>query len=209
MKKRFICLVTVGALLASCASTGPRAKRKAGIGAIMGGLAGGVTAVLQGRPPEEVAAAIVVGGAAGAVVGFTIGTVQDRRLASRDQAVEKYAYDPGQGPLLRVEEIAMDPPAVSPGAKARVRVVYTVLSPGEGDEISVSYANALFHDGNALMDLGAQEASVSQGGGTIEAVFPFSVPKNAPDGTYEFRSDVSISGAQLTDTGSSRFYVQT
>jgi len=210
MTKRLICGLTIVLVLASCASApGPRAKKKAGIGAIAGGLAGGLTAVLKGKRPDEVLVATIAGGVAGAVVGFAVGTVQDRRLASRDQAMLKYAYDPGGGALLKVEKVTLEPPSITPGSEARVRVVYTVLSPSDSEDISVAYSNSLYHDGRSLRNLGSEMTSVSRGGGTIEAVFPFTVPKDAPEGTYEFRSDLQVESESLTDSGVGRFFIQT
>jgi hypothetical protein len=209
--KRLIGFTVVCALLMSCATTGTpggsRAKKKAGVGAFLGGLAGAATAILQGKGDDEVLAAAAAGAVAGAVAGYAIGRAQDRRLAGRDDAVKRYAYDPRRGPLLTLEAVELSPTTIPPGSTAQIKMVYTVLSPGEYDTIPVAYASSLFQGGEQILDLGQQSTTVSDGGGTIEVTMPFIVPPEAPGGTYELRADIALTGSQLSDSATQSFYI--
>jgi len=206
--KRLICLTVACVLLVSCATTvGPRAKKKAGVGAFMGGLAGAATAILQGRGNDEVLAAAAAGAVAGAVVGYAIGNAQDQRLASRDDAAKRYAYDPNRGPMLSLENVQLSPPIIRPGSTAQIKMVYTVISPGELDSIPVAYSSSVYQDGERVIDLGQQNATVVDGGGTIEVTMPFMVPPKAAAGTYEFHAGVALAESGISDTAMQSFYI--
>lgn len=209
--KRLICLILAGVLLAACTTTGStggtRAKKKAGVGALLGGLAGAGAAILQGKEGDEVLAAAAAGAVAGAVTGYAIGRAQDRRLASRDDAVRRYAYDPSRGPLLDLETMELSPSTIPPGSTAQIKLVYTVLSPGDFDSIPVAYATSLYHGGERIVDLGARSTTVADGGGTIEVTLPFTVPSEAPGGTYELQTDVALSESRISDSATQSFYI--
>lgn len=209
--KRTICVLLACFVLAACSSTGTagssRAKRKAGVGAFLGGLAGATTAILRGEDRDDVLAAAAAGAVAGAVAGYAIGRAQDRRLASRDEAVRRYAYDPSRGPLLTLEDVALSPSTIPPGSTAQIKLIYTVLSPGEFETIPVAYASSLYQGGEQILDLGQQSATVSDGGGRIEVTMPFIVPPEAPGGTYELRADVAVPGNQLSDSATRTFFI--
>lgn len=209
--KRLLCTILAGILLASCTSTGnpkaTRARTKAAAGAVLGGIGGAAVAIVQGKKREDVLAAAAAGAVAGAVIGYSIGRAQDRRLASRDDAVREYGYDARRGYLLDLQEIELSPGTIPPGSTAQIRLVYTVLSPKELESIGVAYSTSLYHGDELVLDLGRQASSVTDGGGRMEVTFPFSVPAEAPGGTYELRTAVSLTEGALSETAARSFYI--
>ena len=114
---------------------------------------------------------------------------------------------PAGGPLLSLENIELSPPRIPPGSTAQIKLVYTVLSPGEYDSIPVAYASSLYQDGEQVIDLGEQSATVADGGGTIEVTMPFMVPPKATAGTYELHTGVALGRSQLSDSATQSFYI--
>ncbi len=80
-----ICLVIVGMLMSGCATTSTKTREGAGIGAILGGVAG---AVIDKDNPWRGG---IVGAAAGALIGGAIGSMRDQaaqEAAEEDRTVQ-------------------------------------------------------------------------------------------------------------------------
>lgn len=208
MARKAIAGFVLMALLVGCASTGSQAGKTSGLGALLGALAGAAAAIATGQSGDQIAKYAAAGAVAGAVVGYAIGKSQDNKLASRESAAQKYAYASNQGNLLKVESVAVEPATLSAGGQGQVKIVYTVLTPGEWDTVNVNYARALYYGADEVQSLGSESSVVDNGGGTIEVTCPLTLPSNAPAGTYTFQATVSLPGASLSETESATFYVQ-
>lgn len=100
MRKNLIlvCVVMVALLVSGCASMSPRTKTGAGIGGILGGVAG---AAIDDNPWRGG----IIGAAAGAIIGGTIGHMTDEatyEAAEKDKAVQySRTVDDGSREMVR------------------------------------------------------------------------------------------------------------
>lgn len=209
MKKAFALMLVGAIVLSGCASTGTTTSSKQGAkkGAIIGGLLGAARAIVLGGDTEDILTQAAVGAAAGAAVGYAIGKAKERRMASRDEAAAKYAYHSNQGDFLAIESFTVEPASLSPGTEAQVTVVYTVLTPSPTSSVELAHSNKLFYDDEEVMDFGTEPLAVDQGGGTMEAVYPISIPADAPAGTYSLASSLSVPGTSASDSQSANIHV--
>src|SRR5436309_3251317 len=82
-----------------------RARKSAVAGAILGGLLGAASGIIQGKQGDEVIERAIAGAAIGAVAGFSVGKHQDQIYAGRDLAIRYAGYDTSQGYIARVEKV--------------------------------------------------------------------------------------------------------
>ncbi len=211
MRKALVVLAMCSVLFVGCATTGvgsqDRAKRKAGVGALFGAIAGAAASILTGGNAQQTLKYAAAGAAIGAVTGYAIGKRQDKLLQNRDEAAARYRYSGDDGVLLNVESANMDPDALSPGQTGQVIVVYTILAPSESQTENVTYKNTLYYKGGPVQDYGEEEANVSDGGGTLQIQFPLTLPSNCPAGTYSMRTQVTVNGVNKSDIAETTFYV--
>ncbi len=203
MTKQGIVLLLISALLITgCATTGTtsagepptaprnvkewlnqksRPKKGAIVGALIGAVAGAAVAGIRG---ENVLVGAVAGGAAGALVGFLVGKSQDKKYASRDEAVRVAHYDTSQGYVVRVEEVRFDPVRPRPGQNANLYVRYLVIGPDPNENIKVRMFRGLKYGEEYVVGAGPNEFTVTNGGGIVESTIPVTIPAKAPQGTY-------------------------
>jgi hypothetical protein len=210
MRKKAVSILLVAALATSgCATlnTGSEASQGAKKGGLFGALVGAATGLITGGGWDGALKGAAVGAAIGATLGYAAGKSKDRELADRRAAMTKYAYSPTQGPLLRVESVTVAPGTVAAGGSVEVTVVYTAISPGTYDTLSLSLGRELQYSGSSVATFDNDTLTVPNGGGTHEVTFPVQLPANAPTGTYAVRSSVALSNTVLVETGSQTFYI--
>jgi hypothetical protein len=159
----------------------PRATRSAILGAISGAVLGALTARLRGGSLGKGAA---IGAAAGGVTGFLVGRSRDALAANREQAIQRAAYDPSQGYVLRLEEVKAEPSSVAPGGTATLSVRYLVIGPNPDEKITVHCFRGLKYQDDYMTGDGPAAFVVSNGGGIVVSSSPITLPKNAPPGSY-------------------------
>lgn len=214
-RKSIAVLLVITFISVGCATTSTdptnnnqnRAKKGAKFGAIFGALAGAALGVATGQDTEGIIRRATVGAAAGAAIGYGVGKAKDKKLASRDEAAQRYAYHSSQGDFLKMDSVRVSPARVAPGSEVAVTITYTVLVPKVSTDVAVVYQNALFYGSDQVLDFGSDKKVVTDGGGTVEVTYPVTIPKKASAGTYAFRSSVGISGTQTKDAGSTNLYV--
>lgn len=164
-----------GALLWGCSTTqGVGAVGGAATGALIGGLASGN------------ATGALIGAAAGAAAGWGAAAlyehhVDQSRTSSED--AEIYGYTPGVGPVVKIREATAQPQHAKPGETIQISSDYTVNASGP-EPVMVSESWRLEKDGNVLHEFPVQRESRQAGGWISES--SFTVPEDAPTGTYIF-----------------------
>jgi hypothetical protein len=161
-----------------------RAKKKAIVGALVGAVLGAATATITGASGDEVLRRALEGGVIGAVAGFAIGRRQDQIFAHRDDAIRRSGYQPSQGYVAAVEEVAFNPSQPKPGQTATLYVRYLVLGPNPNEPIKVTMFRGLKYGDNYIFGAGPNEFVVPNGGGVVESTMQVTLPKKAPEGTY-------------------------
>jgi hypothetical protein len=140
-----------------------------------------------------------VGAAAGAAAGYVYGTIEAKKMRSRDQAVAKIGYKPEQGTLVQIESVAAAPDAFAKGKEAAFETVYTVLTPNEKETIKVcmgfGVVLAALDEGNDSYKPGQlQEFQIENGGGTFKVNVPLKDTKEYEPQSYKFIVGVEAVG---------------
>lgn len=165
-----------------------RAKRKAIVGAVIGGLLGAANAHLTGAHSDDVWKHALAGAVAGAMTGFAIGRHEDQIFAGRDYAIRQAGYDNSQGYVARVEEVVFDPPSPKPGQSARLYVRYIVVGPDPNETLKIRMFRGLKYGEDYIFGAGPNEYTIPKGGAVVESTMEVTLPKKAPDGTYSIEA---------------------
>ncbi len=147
----------------------------AGAGAVLGNIIGGNT-------KGTVAGAIV-----GGIVGAVAGNYYDKKVASKEQAAQKYAGAPGTDKLV-IENAALDPQTAAPGSTVESSVQYTTLAANSNDAVSITETRTLVGDKES-MQLAKRDVVRPQG--THNSAMKFTLPKDVNSGDYTLVTTVS------------------
>lgn len=183
--KRLTCIAVACAVLVQlpgCATKDDGSASRTGQGAMTGALVGGLLGALAGGDRKSVLA----GAVAGAAVGAIIGNYQDRQIASRAEAAQRYALS--QQPRLEVESSTNRPDRVSPGTAVESQVGYTVLAPGSMADVKVTESRTLVR-GSESFPLSSREVVRPQG--THLSTLKFTLPKDLAAGDYTLVTTVT------------------
>lgn len=164
-----------GALLLGCTTTqGVGALGGAATGALIGGLASGN------------ATGALIGAAAGAAAGWGAAALYEHHVnqsRTPTEDAEIYGYTPGVGPVVRIREANAAPQHAKPGETIQIRSDYSVNT-SSPEPVMISESWRLEKDGNVLHEFPVNRESRQAGGWISES--SFSVPEDAPLGTYIF-----------------------
>lgn len=168
--------------LGGCATT--RAGKGGTFGAIIGAVLGAGVAVATGHS-DDAAKYALVGGAAGAAVGYSIGKARDKKLADRDAAVARAAYRPEEGFRLDIVSVEAVPQRVSPGNTSQVIVTWMAISPRLSEQVQVR-ADFTFRLAGGQEGKASSEdlLPLENGGGIVETTIDLPIPPSAPAGSY-------------------------
>ena len=181
------CLATLQ--LPGCATNQDGSSSRTGQGAAAGALIGGLIGALAGGDRKSVVTGALVGAAAGAVIG----NYQDRQIASRAEAAKRYALE--SQPRLEVESNVNNPQRVSPGSPVESQVGYTVLMPGNTQDVKVTESRTLVRGGESFP---LSKRDVVRPQGTHMSTLKFTLPKDLPPGDYTLVT--TIASGPLTRT---------
>lgn len=187
--KSLVSLMVLLILNAGCSSIPQEhrgAAKGAGIGAATGAVAG---AVLAGDKTEGA----LLGGLAGALIGGAVGHYTVDKEKNAEETAQDYNYRPSEGTRVRIEETSVDPEVVRAGDKVEIESKYAVLSPNSDEQVKVSEAFEIRHNGELV---GNPQATVSHDPGTYNASVPLFLPENAKSGTYEVVTTISAAGTR-------------
>src|SRR5262245_55068660 len=110
-----ICLTLIVGCIAGCANFGattreqPRAATDTAVGADGGTPAGGLL--------SQDATGAAVGSLGGGLAGGLIGKATDMQREDLAYTASVYKYDSTQGTVVRIQDAAVEPPAVEPGGQ--------------------------------------------------------------------------------------------
>jgi len=183
--------------------TANRSRKGAVTGAIVGGVLGGLRAKLLG---QNVARGVAAGAAVGGVAGYLIGRHKDVVQYSRDEAVRAVNYQPGDGYVIRVQEIRFDPQTVQPGQKATLHIRYLVIGPDPKETLEIHCYRGIKYQGSYLTGEDAT-IKVPHGGGIVDATAEFELPSNAPNGTYSAEAQLEDTQGRANQSQSSPLYI--
>jgi len=179
--KKFITILTVFLLsifqLNGCASVKSQLDfhTKEDKGIFGGGLSG---VVIGGIASGNVFGALL-GGMVGTALGAFIGQYLDKKVASREDALLKYALR-DDGKKLFVENSTTVPATAATGSAVNVGVQYTVLAPAYIKQIKITETRMLFNEKEGWMKLAERQVARTQG--TYSSVFSFTLPKRISKG---------------------------
>lgn len=175
--------------LPGCATSPDGSQSRTSQGAVAGALIGGLVGAIAGGDRRGVVTGALVGAAAGALIG----NYQDRQVASRAEAAQRYALN--SQPRLEVESSVNQPQRVGPGAAVESQVGYTVLTPGSAQDVKVTESRTLVR-GAESFPLSQREVVRPQG--THVSTLKFTLPKDLPAGDYMLVT--TIASGPLTRT---------
>jgi mannitol-specific phosphotransferase system IIBC component len=183
----FVIFSFLGLQLIGCASMSGTEK-----GAVAGASAGGILGAILGDTKGA-----VIGAFAGAIIGAVIGNYYDKQTASRAEAAKKYEYKDKEK-KLEIEDAAVKPQDITPGAKVETTVLYSVLTPDAGQNVKITETRTLI-SGQERMELAKREVIRPQG--THLSTMKFTLPKDIEKGDYTLI--ITISDGKQTKTAKS------
>jgi len=185
---RTISIILILALAVPMGTTGCETVREHEETAIGVGVGAAAGAVLGGLISKNTTG-VVVGGLLGALGGGAIGYYLERRDRDRDEAVRQTGYEPGQGTLVKIEDVQVAPNPVSPGRIVYPLVRYTVLTPDAGQMLTVRETRELRRGGELVAN---PTTEFTRGNGTFTSALPITLPESTPRGAYELAVTVTV-----------------
>jgi outer membrane lipoprotein SlyB len=180
-----------------------RARKSSVMGAIGGAVLGGLLARARG---QNVARGAIAGAVVGGVAGYLVGRHKDTISYSRDQAVQMAGYQPSDGYVMRIQDVRFDPETIKPGQKAILHIRYLVIGPDPNETIKINCYRGIKYQGSYMT--GEQATfEVPHGGGVVESTAEFSLPAEAPAGTYAAEATVEEAQGRVNGTKTSPLYI--
>lgn len=180
-----------------------RARKSSVMGAIGGAILGGVLARLRGG---NVAQGAIAGAVVGGVAGYLVGRHRDRVFYSRDQAVQMAGYQPSDGYVMRIQDVRFDPETIKPGQSATLHIRYLVIGPDPHETIKINCYRGIKYQGSYMT--GEQATlEVPKGGGVVESTAEFTLPAEAPAGTYTAEAMMEEAQGRVTGSQTSPLYI--
>jgi len=189
-------VVIMSVSLVSCATESGYydPARSAGAGALGGAAAGAALGAIIGAATGSPATGAWIGAASGALVGGIGGALyaQHKNSQMRDAAAasQYYNYTPDRGAMVQVNDASNTPGAVRPGQNVDMFMTYTVLTP-EGAPTQVTLSREVTTAGRTVGQ--PYQVQATNQNGTFQDRVGFTVPRDAPPGTYAVRNRVMSS----------------
>jgi outer membrane lipoprotein SlyB len=180
-----------------------RSRKGAVAGAILGAFAGAVIARARG---QNMVAGALIGGAAGGVAGYLVGRHRDTIFYGRDQAVQMAGYQPSDGYVMKIQDVRFDPETIKPGQKAILHIRYLVIGPDPKETIKINCYRGIKYQG-AYMTGEQATLKVPHGGGVVDSTAEFTLPAEAPAGTYTAEAMMEEEKGRVNRSGTSPLYI--
>ena len=165
--------------------------RSAGAGALGGAATGAAVGSIIGAGTGSPATGAWVGAAAGGVLGGVGGLLyaehRNSEMRSRQAAAQSYNYTPSQGNVVAIDSAEARPSTVRPGQQVNLGMTYTILTPSN-TPVSVNLVREVRHQGQPVGQ--PYQTTVSNANGTFSDAVAYSLPSNAPRGSYTVTSRV-------------------
>ncbi|MFZ5997588.1 MAG: glycine zipper domain-containing protein [Nitrospirota bacterium] len=197
MKRMIVILTLIAFTVTSigCASLQNMSgeEKGAGIGAVLGGLTG---AMLAGGGTKSKVLGGLLGAAVGAGVGYWVGKHLDKKVQSREEAVQQYqqtgALNNQKNTVFAMEDSQLDKPVAKPGEEAVSGVQYTVIEKNPTSMVTLVEKRFIEIDGDKFP---IDTRTVTREQGTHVSAVKFTVPKDA--GEYRVITIVEKEGKTL------------
>jgi hypothetical protein len=121
----------------------------------------------------------LLGGMVGTALGTFTGQYLDNKVASREDALLKYALRDDEKKLF-IENSSTVPDAAVTGSIVNTGVQYTVLAPADIKQIKITETRMLFNEKEGWIKLAERQVARTQG--TYSSVFSFTIPKRISKG---------------------------
>ncbi|MFA6054601.1 MAG: glycine zipper domain-containing protein [Thermodesulfovibrionales bacterium] len=121
----------------------------------------------------------LLGGMVGTALGTFTGQYLDKKVASREDALLKYALRDDEKKLF-IENSSTVPDAAVTGSTVNTGVQYTVLAPADIKQIKITETRMLFNEKEGWIKLAERQVARTQG--TYSSVFSFTIPKRISKG---------------------------
>ena len=168
--------------------------KSAGAGALGGAAAGAALGSIIGAATGSPATGAWVGAASGAVVGGIGGALYARHMnqqtRNRAVAAQQYNYAPSRGAVVDINEVRATPTTVRPGQTVDVFTTYTILTP-QDNPAQVTLYREVRRDGQVVGQPYSVQANNQNG--TYQDRVAFTVPRNAPPGSYLVNNRITSS----------------
>jgi|UniRef100_A0A7C5EN08 hypothetical protein len=165
--------------------------RSAGAGALGGAATGAALGAIIGAATGSPATGAWIGAASGALVGAIGGALyaehRNQQMRNAAMAAEYYNYTPARGALVEVNEARALPATVRPGQTVDMLMTYTVLTP-ENAPVQVTLYRDVSMGGRPVGQ--PYQVQATNQNGTYQDRVGFTVPRDAPPGTYAVRNRV-------------------
>lgn len=193
MKKLMAVVLCVTLVLVATDWAGAsEAGRRAGFGAITGAGAGALLGGIIGGGGKEALIGAAVGAAVGALAGAIIGNYMDRQERNAMQTAQYYDYRPAQGPVVRVEDVRVEPEVIVRGRPARLVMTYAILEPDANRPVPVVERRQIMSGSEMLKEIGPK--TVDRVPGTYYSEQEVTFPKKLPQGSYAMKGVVEAGG---------------
>jgi len=189
MTQRFLAIALVVLLavsLVGCATDSGYydPARSAGAGALGGAATGAAVGSIIGAATGHAGTGAWVGAATGGVLGGVGGTLyashRNSEIRSSRAAAQAYQYR-GDGNVVNIDYAGATPATVHPGQQVNLGINYTVLTPSNAP-VSLTVVREV-HYGNTMVGP-PHQISVTNSNGSYNDTTEFSLPGNAPPGSY-------------------------
>ena len=140
---------------------------------------GGISGVLIGGIVTGNVFGAMLGGMVGTALGAFIGQHFDKKVASREDALLKYALRDNEEKLF-VENSLTFPDVAATGSTVNIGVQYTLLAPADIKQIKITETRMLFNEREGWIKLAERQVARTQG--THSSIFSFTVPKRISKG---------------------------
>lgn len=165
--------------------------RSAGAGALGGAATGAALGAIIGAATGSPATGAWIGAASGALVGAIGGALyaehRNQQMRSAAMAAQYYNYTPARGAIIEVNEAAAMPSTVRPGQTVDMLMTYTVLTP-ENIPVQVTLYRDVSTAGRPVGQ--PYQVQATNQNGTYQDRVGFTIPRDAPPGTYAVRNRV-------------------
>lgn len=154
------------------------------------------TTLTGGTPGYEVLADASPGGLADALARAMLGGYVDRQECNAVQTARGYNYQTKQGPMVKVEEVKVQPEVVEPGRPSLLVMTYAVLNPNPAGSVQVLERRQIISGKEMLKEIGPMV--VNRVPGTYYSEQAVTFPRGVPQGRYAMKAVVEAFGKTST-----------
>ncbi len=160
-------------------------ERSAGAGALGGAATGAALGAIIGAATGAPATGAWVGAAAGGLLGGVGGYLyaehKNNEIASSQAAAANYNYSPSQGNMVAIDNASAYPSVVRPGQTVNLAMTYTILTPNNYPS-DLTMVREVRYGGSVVGQ--PYQTQVSSPNGSFSDTVTYTIPTNAPSGTY-------------------------